>query len=320
MRLTDDPATTALVIRQLGVISRRQLLAQGWPAPVVDGAVRRGRLEVLHRGVYRIPGSAQPPGQAAMAAVLRAGRGARVTGAPVLQQLRDPAVARGAPALTLLPPPRCLRTTPVLWRPDLAPDDDSRLLGPVPATTPARAFVEVAASWSPRRRLTVADHLRWDRLATTDAIVGCAQRLGPHHDGARAVLDLIAAGHLDQESHGERDLAASLTRLGLRPLLRWQVHLAVDIRVDCLLGIAKAVLEYDGEHHHSDARDLAADARRERRIHELDHRVVRITKHDLRDDDALRAKLEQELGIDVAQLSQLAASHQPPAVRSATHG
>lgn len=307
MKLTHDPATTTLLVQQLGIISRRQLLALGWTAPVIDGAVRHQRLEVLHRGVYRMPGCGRPPHQDAMAAVLRAGRGARATGAPVLQQLRNPAVARGAPALTLLPAPRRLPSNPVRWRRDLGPDDDHQLLGPVPATTPARAFVEVATVWTARRRLTIIDHLRWDGLATTGSIGDCAERLGPGHGGARAVLELIAAGHLEQESHGERDLAASLARLGLAPLVRWQVQLAVDLRVDALLDIAKAVLEYDGRDHHSDARDRAADGRRDRRIHDLGLRVVRITKDDLQDDGALRAKLERELGINVAQLARLAA-------------
>ena len=193
------------------------------------------------------------------------------------------------------------------WRRDLAPADDRQSLGPVPATTPARAFVEVAVMWSPRRRLTVIDHLRWDGLATTAAIIDCAKRLGTEHDGACAVLNLIAAGHLDQESHGERDLAASLARLGLNLLVRWQVQLAADIRVDCLLDIVRAVLEYDGRDHHTDPRDRATDRRRDRRINDLGHRVVRITKDDLRDDSAFRAKLERELGIDVARLARLTA-------------
>lgn len=306
MNLTDDPATTALMVRQLGVISRRQLLARGWTASVVDGAVRHGRLEVVHRGVYRVPCSGRPRHQAAMAAVLRAGPGARITGAPVLQQLRDPAVARGAPTFILLPAPRDLRSNPVPWRRDPAPDDDGHALGPVPATAPARALVEVAAIWSPNRCLTVIDHLRWDGLGTTDAIVDCAERLGPDHPGARAVLELVEAGHLDQESHGERSMAGSLTRLGIARLVRWQVRLAADIRVDGLLDIAKAVLEYDGERHHTDGRDRAADDRRDQRINALGLRVVRITKEDLRDDDTLRAKLERELGIDVAALARLA--------------
>lgn len=256
MKLTEDPATSALLVRQLGVISRRQLLTLAWTAPVIDGAVRHRRLEVVHRGVYRTPGSGQPPHQDAMAAVLRAGRGARATGAPVLQQLRNPGVALGAPALTLLPAPRRLLSNPVPWRRDLAPDADRR-------------------------------------------------SLGPDHHGAQAVLALIAAGHPDQESHGERDLAASLVRLGLGPLVRWQIQLAADIRVDCLLDIVRAVLEYDGRAHHSDPRDRAADRRRDQRISDLGHRVVRITKDDLRDDDALRTKLERELGIDIAQLARL---------------
>ena len=305
MRLADHPATADQMILQIGLITRRQLLGHGWSAGTVDGAVQRGCLEVVHRGVYRVPGSARPPQQEALAAVLRAGSGARITGGIVLRRLRRPALVQRAPTIVLVPAPRRLPSDPVAWRRDRAPGRDDHHLGPIPATSPARAFLEVATVGPQRHQLTIIDHLRWDGLATTVDLVTCAQHLGRRHAGARPVLDLIADGHLERESHGERDLAAGLDRLGIGGLVRWQVDIAPGLRVDGLLEVARAVLEYDGRAHHTDPRDRSADARRDGRLAGRGLRVVRITAQDLRSDATLRAKLERELGIDLASRAQL---------------
>ena len=65
-----------LAYGQAGAISRRQLLAAGLTAQVIDTRVERRRWQVLHRGVYAV--FSGPPGRETQlwAAVLRAGDGA----------------------------------------------------------------------------------------------------------------------------------------------------------------------------------------------------------------------------------------------------
>jgi hypothetical protein len=69
-------AVSELAHRQAGAISRRQLLAAGLTAQVIDTRVERRRWQVLHRGVYAV--FSGPPSRATQlwAAVLRAGEGA----------------------------------------------------------------------------------------------------------------------------------------------------------------------------------------------------------------------------------------------------
>jgi very-short-patch-repair endonuclease len=298
VRPADHPATLRLLVSQHGLVTRAQLLALGWRADVVDGAVRNGQLSVVHRGVYRVPGSAQPPEQALLAAVLRAGDGARLTGEAVLHHLGidEVGIAGRARSIVLVPPPRRLVTDPVPWRRDRAPDHDHRALGPIPATTAARAFVEVADRWRRRRQLTIVDQLRWRGHATEGEIVACAHRLGSRHPGARATLQLVASGHLEQESHGERDLAAALAQLGLSGLVRWQVWVSPLFRVDALIASHRVVLEYDGSNHHTHRRDRRRDASRDRELAALGYRVIHVTKTHLGDLDTLRDRLEEDLG------------------------
>lgn len=65
-----------LAERQLGLVTRRQLLEHGVPAPTVDAAVRRRHLLPAARGVYRVPGAPDTPDVRLLAQVLSAGPGA----------------------------------------------------------------------------------------------------------------------------------------------------------------------------------------------------------------------------------------------------
>jgi hypothetical protein len=77
---------TKLAETQYGVVSRRQLLRELSPSQV-KGRVRHGRLVVVERGVYRVPGGAVVPQQRPFAAALRSGDGATLTGPFVLGHL-----------------------------------------------------------------------------------------------------------------------------------------------------------------------------------------------------------------------------------------
>lgn len=73
-------AVTGLMTAQHGLITRQQALRARIPATAWDAMVHRRALERVHRGVYRASGSARPPEQRLLAAVLRGGRGARIDG------------------------------------------------------------------------------------------------------------------------------------------------------------------------------------------------------------------------------------------------
>jgi very-short-patch-repair endonuclease len=73
MSRTLPTACIDLAERQRGVISRRQALANGLPADVIDRLLRNARWQRLHRGVYSIY-TGEPPREAVLwAALLRVG-------------------------------------------------------------------------------------------------------------------------------------------------------------------------------------------------------------------------------------------------------
>jgi very-short-patch-repair endonuclease len=61
---------------QLGLVARRQLIAQGVPGPTVESAVHRRHLLPVVRGVYRLPGAPATADARLLAKVLAAGDGA----------------------------------------------------------------------------------------------------------------------------------------------------------------------------------------------------------------------------------------------------
>jgi hypothetical protein len=69
-----------LVQRQLGLITRRQVIENGCTAAAVSSWLRRGQLETVYTAVYKVAGSAVTPEQRLLAAALRAGADARLTG------------------------------------------------------------------------------------------------------------------------------------------------------------------------------------------------------------------------------------------------
>jgi very-short-patch-repair endonuclease len=296
VHLDDDPATVTLLSHQLGLISRAQLLGRGWRADQVDGAVGAGRLERVHRAVYRVPGGGRPGGQAAMAAVLRIGEGARITGEGVLAHHHVAGIDPHAVGTVLVRPPRRPRSVPVVWRRDRAPAHDLARLGPIPGTTVDRALVELAGDRPARRWLAAFDASRWRRLASTAGVLEVAARIGRSHPGTRAVERLADAGELAQESHGERDLAAALRAIGIHePEVRWQQQVSDRHRVDAFLPEHRLVLEYDGRDVHTDGRDRARDRERDRELHALGLEVLHLRAEDLRDHRHLRARLARAI-------------------------
>ncbi len=68
---------------QLGLVTRRQLIARGVPGPTVESAVRRRHLLPTTRGVYRLPGAPATTEVRLLAMVLAVGDGAVLSHRPV---------------------------------------------------------------------------------------------------------------------------------------------------------------------------------------------------------------------------------------------
>ncbi len=310
MIITTDSPTDQLATDQYGLLTHAQLVDLGWTTSAIGRAASDGCLRLAHAGVYRVAGSPDLPQQRMLAAVLRAGRGARLSGAATLSLLRVHGIPSDVTPYVLLAPKRRLANVPFTWARDHASGHHHEPLGPIPSTTPMRALVEAASRWQRRRVLAVHDQLRWAGLAPEGELARTAADLGSRHPGAKLVSSLVEEGELEQDSGGERTLADSLESLGLDRNARWQEWLTPSIRVDCLLDPVEVsmatgielvttpyahalgfVLEYDGRVHHEHPRDRKADAARQRAIEELGYPVLRIRAQDIRDPAALRERL-----------------------------
>ena len=274
---------------QHGIVTRRQLIALGCTASRADGWVRRGRLERVEHGVYRVAGAPATPMAEVMAAVLRAGSGARAAGERLLAAcgVRDAAVDGGF--TVLVPAGRRLPAFEHRWRVDDVPGcGATATVAGVPTWNVARNLMEAAIDTPDDRRVaTLADGVRHRARRTMVDVERLLVR-HPSHAGGRRLLLL---GCLDV------DAAESAPERLLEPLLaefrvRRQVKLADDIRVDLLLPDLRVVVEYDGSDHES-GRARRADEERDRRLRELGYVVVRVTRHDLRDPQALLARIRR---------------------------
>jgi hypothetical protein len=280
----------ALLDRQLGLITRPQLLALGYRPKQVDAMLRRGHLEAVLHGTYRRTGAGIPIGQDALAAVLRCRPSARMTGLLVLAMLGAEGVdPEDAPYTVLIPPDRSVQNVPFRVRPDAAPALHHASYGAIPGTTPARTLIERAVEVDDDAQLLLDfDRLRWRGCLDRRRLASTIDDL-PGHPGAERWAALLTTDGAQQESPGERNLAAALSPL--EPPLEWQVWVAPDLRVDALWRDVAIVIEYDGRNTHNDQRDRRTDARRHARLRQLGYLVIAVTSADLEDPSALRARL-----------------------------
>lgn len=280
-----------LASSQHNTITRRQASAH-MSVHAYDGELRRGRLRRIHTGVAEVSGGARPPEQRLMAAALRAGDGARITGPAVLGLLHVDGFTTHAPFTVLLPRGRTLGPVDFATAEDPLPGIDVATVGGVPVAGLPLALLDAAAADPTDRRLRVAvDSACGRRLTTRRSLVDRSLQLGHGHAGAAWLLDLEGGGGLRADSEKEREVTAVLA--SVRPQPEVQAWLTDRIRPDYLWRDLRLVGEYLGwvDHDPSNTRDDA----RFNAIRALDHEIVTITAADLRDPDALVERIQLRL-------------------------
>jgi hypothetical protein len=160
---------------QFGIASRPQLLSCGLTEGQVEGLVARGGLEKVLCGTYRVPGSAVPVEQTAMAAVIRCRPRARLTGPFVLGLLGVEGFSTADAFEVLVPPERRVRNVPFMVRKDPLPGQFAAMLGPLPVVTATRALVETARRVHGKRLVVGIDSARWLGLTRLDRLLRCAE-------------------------------------------------------------------------------------------------------------------------------------------------
>lgn len=268
-----------MAARQFGVVSRRQAIAAGFTRHGIQHALSRGRLHLLHRGVYAVghPGIAEAGRW--MAAVLAGGVRAVLShrsAAALWRMRRDGA---GIAEITV-PGSRGPRAGLVLHRGRLADDEISMVEG-IPVTAPARTLLDLAAVIPAQALRLAAAEAEVLRLADASSLAGTLER----HPGVRGATALraIVDGAVGPPGITRSELEHRFLRFLARrrlPLPATNVRLRAGGRwfeADCVSAEARLVVELDGAAAHHTAAAFERDRARDRALQAAGWRVVRIT-------------------------------------------
>jgi hypothetical protein len=270
-----------LAARQYGVLSRVQLLR--WLSPAsLEGKVRRRAFEPLERGVYRVTDGVVVAGQAAVAAALRCGPAAVLTGPFVLGHHRIEGFDADAPFEVLVPRGRHVSNVTFPTGTDQDPGRAVELLGEVRLASKVDALLDTGRHldrYRERQLRRAYDQLRFVHGVRTSSV---ERRIAARGAGDPAVAAFLGAvGDPVVEGEGERALAPLLGRL--EPTPEPQVWVTPRRRVDFYLRALRFGWEYLGEVDHRRAAERRADALRDEELAAQHIRLHYVVADDLRD-------------------------------------
>ena len=261
--------------RQIGHVTRAQLLELGLGNAAIGARVSTGALVTRYPGVYALPPARHDPPARIAAAVLAGG---------------PDAVASHASAAWLwdfiphFQPPSEITLTKGDRRPrhilthrgrSLRPRDITRQHG-VPTTTPARTLLDLAPTLTAKRLTRLVNDALRSRLLRPDALNDVLSR-NPLHAGTRLLTPFLdLPGGNPTNSGFEDDFLPFLAKYGLpTPLIN---HPLNGDEVDTYFPDHNLIVELDGWEFHKDRHAFETD--RERDAHHLAHGTptVRITK------------------------------------------
>jgi very-short-patch-repair endonuclease len=269
MRDIDDNGrrVAALAGRQHGVVTRAQLLAQGFSTTKIGRWLANGRLVALHTGVYAVGHAALSQRGRWFAATVASGPRAVLShgSAAALWELRgsQPQLIHvTVPGTGGHDAPRGVRLH--RYR-SLNPSADVTVRDGIPVTTVERTLLDltlVLALRKVRRAFGQADTFRILDFAEVDRLVAAH----PHRRGTRA-LAAIAAEHRPDQPLSRSDFEDRLAELCVRhglPAPRHNLHIA-GIEVDLSWPEHRVVAEADSFAFHgtwaAGQRDRDRDAR-----------------------------------------------------------
>ncbi len=279
-----DLRIAALAARQHGVVARRQLQALGIGRGAIDYRLQRGRLHLVHHGVYAVGHPVLSQFGRWMAAVLACGPGSALSH-------QDAAALRGIRANTRsridVTVPRRLQPRPGIHphRAVLPPDEITTING-IPTTTVPRTLLDLAAvlpRQAVHRAVAEAEVLR---LADPLSLATLLDR----HPRARGITKLRDHDPALTRSELEARFLAFLDAAALpRPSVNSRFE---GLEVDFAWPARRLIVELDGYAFHATRRAFERDRARDRRLQSRGWRVIRITWRQLHDD---RRSLAAEL-------------------------
>lgn len=282
---------------QLGLVTRRQLVAGGVPAPSVESAVRRLHLLPVERGVYRLPGVPHTADSRLLARVLACGEGAVLShrSAAWLWEL----LPRPARYEISVPRARCPRRIDLVVH--RSSDLDLAIVGSVrglPVTGVGRTILDCAADPTIDVELLIDAARRRHGISRTLLPATLVAHARSGRPGIRCLADLVA---LDEMPHSdfERLVCRWLTDLGF---VGWRLHhrIVVPVRgpleIDVAWPALRVALELEGADHRDRSAVHDDDTERQNWLVIAGWHVVRTTyRRWVRQTSAVLAELDAAL-------------------------
>ena len=290
---------------QLGVVSGAQLRAAGFGEGAIKRRLRAGRLHRIHRGVYLVGHVVAAEGATEMAAAVACGAGsvisyrsaARLWGLPSLASWRtpvevtvpgrDPGRRRGIRIYRV----RCLD-----------PRDVRSVLG-IPATSPARTLVDLAAVLPMGAAEGAIAEARTQRLVRDRDLFDQLKRSRGRR-GVAVLRQLLALerGPALTRSEAERRIVR-LFRAAALPEPEANARIQ-RMEVDFLWRSQRVVVEVDGYQYHSHARAFERDRERDGILVANGYAVIRITWSQLvQNPEAVIARVAAALALAQASVA-----------------
>lgn len=281
-----DRTVARLAEQQHGVVGRAQLKGIGLTARSIDGRLRRGRLHLVHRGVYAVGHRLLTKKGRWMAAVLACGDGAVLSHRAAGQLLGIVSLGDGLPEVTR---PKGWRSQPgiVQHRSPLSQDEVEVIAG-IPVTGLSRTLLDLGSMLSLERLEAALNEAEVLGLTDSTSVRTLLERYPRRHGTAmlRTLLDDTRRARGVTRRELERRFAAALASTDL-PHPHRNADVAVAGRffeVDCLWRAQRLIVELDGGFVHGTWRTSERDRERDRLLVADGWRVVRITWRQLRDD------------------------------------
>jgi predicted transcriptional regulator of viral defense system len=305
----------ARAARQHRVVSAAQLAQMGFDRNAVDYRVRRGRLFVIHRGVYALGRAGLTRHGHAMAAVLACGPTA-VASHHLATALHEFLPSwPNEPEITVTTQRRSRAGIYVHTSRSLAPAQTTRREN-IPVTSPARTIVDladVAGERTIERALAEAEALR---QLTRSALAAELLRT-PGRRGTAIIRELLRKSHLNRTKRElEEAFIVFIDDTGFpRPKTNARV---AGYEVDAIWRDQQLIAELDSWQFHGTRDAFERDRVRDAKLQAHGYRIVRITWRRLEQRSELEADLGVLLGYAAAH-SSIHAFHRG-ASRSATAG
>jgi very-short-patch-repair endonuclease len=273
-----------IAARQHGVASRTQILDAGMSEKAIELMVAGRVVDLVHRGVYGLPGSPRTFEFWIMAAILAAGGRCVASHSAAAFVL---GLGEISPRVEIaVPRDQCPKVQGArLHYPRHLPESHVTRKGPIPVTTAARTICDLASALKRPELERLLDHALVRKNVTCEEIraVLADLRQGRGRGLIRSLLDERPDGQALVESPLEQELQTVLKEEGLGSwrAQRWLEVGGERYRVDVVFPDAKLALEVQSYRHHSSRTDWAHDQTRSAGLVAAGWRVFPVTKESL---------------------------------------